>query len=177
MSFLNFYEIHNQSAKKYKQALLNELEKEDIAVLGLAYQYAHNLYRYGVDVTEKWRTVVENTANLDKAYQKGYYEGLTAAKSWDKVKENISKTCTDEKKDLQNPIYKFEIGQIVGKFERYPVRSSFKILDRCIINLTHPYYKLGLIDRFFGNDSQEIVPNYYQYAPESQLYLGGDNLK
>ena len=75
----------------------------------------------------------------------------------------------------QNPIYKFEIGQIVGKFERYPNHSKFKILDRFVINLTHPYYKIGLIDRFFNEDSQEIVPNHYQYVPESELYLKGDD--
>lgn len=170
MSFLNFYEIRNQNAKKYKQALLRELEKEDVAVLGLAYQYAHNMYEYGVDITEKWNTVVENTANLEKAYQKGYHEGLTTAKTWNKANENTSKACTDEEKP-QNPIYKFEIGQIVGKVNGYPNPSTFKILDRFVINLTHPYYKIGLIDKFFDKDSRETVSNHYEYVPEDRLKL------
>lgn len=95
-------------------------------------------------------------------------EGIT-------VDDSGFKICTDEKKEPENPIYKFEIGQIIGKFDRYPNHSKFKVLDRFVINLTHPYYKIGLIDRFFNEDSQEIVPNYYQYVPESELYLKGDN--
>ena len=272
------FEVKNSvnAENRLKQYVLDQLSAFDIKTLQIAYIYAKNNIDYGVDVTEKWDTVCQNSKNLERAYHKGYYEGYESArqtyfdklkvndvfgdgkvildptkhnfgldsadsdsKAWTTIsklgKEGITvddsgfKICTDEEKEPkfkvgdkilisdawsfdddkvecivtevldndhykvtsygselevyehemelvkeenpQNPIYKFEIGQIVGKFERYPNHSKFKILDRFVINLTHPYYKIGLIDRFFNNDSQEIVPNWYQYVPESELYL------
>lgn len=186
------FEVKNSvnAENRLKQYVLDQLSAFDIKTLQIAYIYAKNNIDYGVDVTEKWDTVCRNSKNLERAYHKGYYEGYESARQtyFDKLKaydvfgdgkgiavDNSGfKICTDEKKESQNPIYKFEIGQIVRKFDRFPNNSKFKILDRFIINLTHPYYKIGLIDRFFNEDSQEIVPNYYQYVPESELYLKGE---
>lgn len=162
------FEVENSvnAENRLKQYVLDQLSSFDIKTLQIAYVYAKNNVEYGVDVTEKWDTVCQNSKNLERAYHKGYYEGYESARQtyFDKLK---MKNVFGEEKT----VYKFEIGQIVGKFERYPNHSKFKILDRFVINLTHPYYKIGLIDRFFDNDSQEIVPNHYQYVPESDLYL------
>lgn len=59
-----------------KEELLKELEKENLQVLMTAYMYAKGLNMYGEDVTRKILTATENTAMLDKAYQKGYYDAM-----------------------------------------------------------------------------------------------------
>ena len=59
-----------------KETLLEELAKEDLQVLSLAYMYAKNLYMYGEDVTKTISTAIQNVAMLDKAYQKGYYDAM-----------------------------------------------------------------------------------------------------
>lgn len=59
-----------------KEALLEELAKEDLQVLSLAYMYAKNLYMYGEDVTKTISTATQNVAMLDKAYRKGYYDAM-----------------------------------------------------------------------------------------------------
>ena len=58
--------------KVSKEELLNLLSQESIMVLSQAYVYVKNLSTYGVDVTQKWLTAVENTANLERAYNKGW---------------------------------------------------------------------------------------------------------
>lgn len=158
-----------QKETEQREEILQKLSTLDIQILQLAYFYAVDCAEFGVDVTKKWVTLCQNHANLERAYHKGYCEGLNAAKTWDKAKEDISKACTDKKKESQNPKYKFEIGQIVGKVNGYPNPLTFKVLDRFVVNLIHPYYKIGLIDRFFSNDSQETVPNHYEYVPEDRL--------
>lgn len=159
-----------EAENKLRLHILNQLSTLDIKTLQIAYVYAKNYAEYGTDVTVTWATACENSVNLEKAYRKGCCEGYEKAKH-DYCDKWRMKNVFGEEKESQNPIYKFEIGQIVGKFDRFPNHSKFKILDRFIINLTHPYYKIGLIDRFFNEDSQEILPNYYQYVPESELYL------
>jgi len=162
----------NEAENEQRLDILNRLSTLDIKTLQIAYVYAKNYVEYGTDVTEKWATACENIAYLERAHHKGYCEGYEKAKQNYCDKWRMKNVFGDEDVILnhQNPIYKFEIGQIVGKCERYPNHSKFKILDRFVVNLTRPYYKIGLIDRFFNDDSQEIVPNWYQYVPESELY-------
>lgn len=59
-----------------KEALLEELAKEDLQVLSLAYMYAKNLHMYGEDVTKAIDSAIQNTAMLYKAYQRGYYDAM-----------------------------------------------------------------------------------------------------
>lgn len=59
-----------------KEALLEELAKEDLQVLSLAYMYAKNLHMYGEDVTKAIYSATQNTAMLNKAYQRGYYDAM-----------------------------------------------------------------------------------------------------
>ncbi len=61
--------------KDVKEKILEQLSQLDEQTLVVAYSYAKYLVDYGCNVTQKWSTVIEQTANLEKAYQKGYYEG------------------------------------------------------------------------------------------------------
>lgn len=56
--------------------LLDELSKMPDMVIATAYLHALNYTRYGVDVTEKWLTAVQNVNALDRAYGKGYHDAL-----------------------------------------------------------------------------------------------------
>ena len=56
--------------------MLEELAKEDLQVLSLAYMYAKNLQIYGVDITKAISSATENLAIMDKAYKQGYYDAL-----------------------------------------------------------------------------------------------------
>ena len=56
--------------------LLDELSKMPPMVIATAYLYALNYTLYGEDVTEKWVTATQQTATLEKAYRKGYYDAL-----------------------------------------------------------------------------------------------------
>lgn len=62
--------------EKAKQTILEELSKMSPTVISTAYMYAINYITYGVDVTEKWENVIQNTIALEKAYRKGYYDGI-----------------------------------------------------------------------------------------------------
>ena len=66
----------NKGRKPSRQFLLEELAKEDLQVLALAYVYAKNLHMYGVDVTKATCSATENVAMTDIAYRKGYYDAL-----------------------------------------------------------------------------------------------------
>ena len=63
------------------KALIDELSKMPNTVVATAYLYALNYIRYGVDITEKWKTAIENVKALEKAYQEGYHEGLQVLKN------------------------------------------------------------------------------------------------
>ena len=56
--------------------LIDELSKMPPMVLATAYLHALNYTLYGVDVTEKWLTAIEQATILEKAYRKGYYDAL-----------------------------------------------------------------------------------------------------
>ena len=68
--------ILNSGKKSKKDALLEELAKEDLQVLSLAYVYAKNMLLYGEDVTKTIATATQNVAILEKAYNKGYYDAM-----------------------------------------------------------------------------------------------------
>lgn len=55
-------------------------------VIATAYLYATNYILFGEDVTKQWSTATQNSCALEKAYNKGYYEGLQRLK-----KEEIHK--------------------------------------------------------------------------------------
>lgn len=59
-----------------RKLLLDELKKMPPMVIATAYLHAINYTKYGVDVTEKWVTAVQNASALEKAYGKGYYDAL-----------------------------------------------------------------------------------------------------
>ena len=63
--------------KPKKELLLEELAKEDLQVLSLAYMYATNLHMYGEDVTKAICSATENAAMLEKAYRKGYHDAMS----------------------------------------------------------------------------------------------------
>lgn len=63
--------------RKYEtKQLIDELSKMPPMVIATAYLHAVNYTLYGVDVTEKWLTAVQNASALEQAYRKGYYDAL-----------------------------------------------------------------------------------------------------
>ena len=58
-----------------KEVVIAKLNEMSLQELALAYCYVHKLVAYGADVTQTWATVVEQSAYLENAYRKGYYEG------------------------------------------------------------------------------------------------------
>lgn len=58
-----------------KEQLAKWLLKYDEQTLQIALMYATNYLKYGVDVTEKWDTAVQQQAALKKAEEHGYIEG------------------------------------------------------------------------------------------------------
>lgn len=56
--------------------LIDELSKMPPMVIATAYLHAINYTLYGVDVTEKWVTAIQNASALEKAYREGYYDAL-----------------------------------------------------------------------------------------------------
>lgn len=59
-----------------KEALIRSLLAEyDLDVIQVALAYAECCWQYGVDVTKKWETAVQQRAALHGAYIKGYDEG------------------------------------------------------------------------------------------------------
>ncbi len=59
-----------------KQMLIDSLEELPARVVAMAYLYALNYELYGVDVTEKWQTAVDNTLRLEMAYMRGRSDGI-----------------------------------------------------------------------------------------------------
>lgn len=57
--------------EKKASAMLYELSKMPLIIIGTAYLYAKNYVRYGVDVTKAWDTATEQTVALDIAYHMG----------------------------------------------------------------------------------------------------------
>ena len=63
-----------------KEYLLSQLAKEDEQLLSLAYLYAVQYKKFGVDVTEKWTTATEQTKNLYDAYERVQIDALNSIK-------------------------------------------------------------------------------------------------
>lgn len=72
-----------------KDAIIEEMKNTDDMALVSAYLYAKGAIEYGVNVLETWNTAVKNSYNLEKAYEKGYYEGLQKASVNKSVLEDI----------------------------------------------------------------------------------------
>ena len=66
--------VDAENAKK--QVLIDLMKDMPLSTLQIAFVYAKNYAEYGEDVTKTWLTVTENASALEKAYRKGYYEGL-----------------------------------------------------------------------------------------------------
>lgn len=79
--------INIPDSQKEKVRLIEELAKEDAMVLSQAYIYAKNLVMYGENVAEKWNTVTQQSAILEKAYARGYYEAMERMKDANKRSE------------------------------------------------------------------------------------------
>lgn len=59
-----------------KQALIYLMRDLPLQTLQIAYLFAKNYSEYGEDVTKTWVTATQNASALEKAYRKGYYDGL-----------------------------------------------------------------------------------------------------
>lgn len=68
--------ILSKERKSKKEVLLEELAKENLQVLSLAFAYAKNLQMYGVDITKAISSAIENVEMLEKVYRKGYYDAM-----------------------------------------------------------------------------------------------------
>lgn len=65
--------------KDTKQLLLDALSKENGVVIALAYSYAKNFDKYGVDINALWDNQAQNLQALERAYTEGYFDGLMQA--------------------------------------------------------------------------------------------------
>ena len=59
-----------------KEELLNELRKESLSVIVLAFMYAKNFEETGEDVTRRLITANQNVQTLEAAYRKGVDDTL-----------------------------------------------------------------------------------------------------
>lgn len=59
-----------------REVILKLLSEEPIEVLQTAFLYSKNYIDYGVNVVEQWQTATQQSANLQRAYMKGYKEAL-----------------------------------------------------------------------------------------------------
>lgn len=80
----------SKGQRSKKKDLLKRLAEEDLPVLGLAYACAKDIQMYGVVITEKWETAIQNASALEKAYKKGYYDALAGTNS--KLRKDMNKT-------------------------------------------------------------------------------------
>ena len=65
-----------QKREYESKQLIEELSKMSPMVIATAYLHAINYTLYGEDVTEKWLTATQNANVLEKAYRKGFMEGV-----------------------------------------------------------------------------------------------------
>ena len=99
--------ILNKGRKPKKEVLLEELAKEDLQVLSLAYVYAKNLQMYGIDITKAICSATENMEIISRAHQQGYYDAMNRIKSesknnmglWGLCRYDLSKKCEGKYKD------------------------------------------------------------------------------
>lgn len=60
----------------HKESLLAALAKEDEQVLAVAYLYAQNVQKYGVDITQAAMTAVQNVAMINRVYAVAYADAM-----------------------------------------------------------------------------------------------------
>jgi hypothetical protein len=72
MGLLFLEEKMGKYNKIQRDVLLKQLETAPDEVLALAYLHSLNYTMFGVEITEKWQTAVQNSAQMQKAYEKGY---------------------------------------------------------------------------------------------------------
>lgn len=66
-----------EKIQKYRdRQLIDMLSKMPSMVIATAYIHAINYTLYGVDVTEKWLTAVQQSVALEKAYNKGFHDAV-----------------------------------------------------------------------------------------------------
>ena len=110
--------------------MLEELAKEDLQVLALAYTYAKNLHMFGEDVTKEWATAIQNVSALQKAYTQGYYEAL---KKQTESEDNDIKTTLNEINDIHERIrqcnerYEKRMAELERPVEFYDINGPLKI--------------------------------------------------
>ena len=86
-------------SEHFGRPILEELAKEDLQVLTLAYVYATNLDMYGEDVTKAIYSATENAAMLEKAYRKGYYDAMNRINRMEKFDKNKEEGGTQHETD------------------------------------------------------------------------------
>ena len=64
----------DETSEIKKKILLDLLKNEPIEVVQLAYLYAKNYTKYGVNVIEDWVTATKQSYALEQAYLKGVYD-------------------------------------------------------------------------------------------------------
>lgn len=74
-----------ESHREEKDRLLIELSHESMGVVALAYVYAKNFERFGVDVTDKWITTEQQNTVLEAVYKKGVDDTIMRLRSEGKL--------------------------------------------------------------------------------------------
>ena len=82
-----------------KDSLLEKLRAESTSIVLLAYMYAKNFEETGADITERWTTMEQQNAVLQKVYNKGYEDGIDKGKELEREKnkrDNATNISVDE---------------------------------------------------------------------------------
>jgi hypothetical protein len=86
MTFVDTIEIIKQVVKEYNNDTINQI----------AEMYASCLTKYGVDVTEKWETAIQNTYAMEQAYMRGRQDEIDKfAKFRDEYDKDINVSSND----------------------------------------------------------------------------------
>lgn len=73
-----------KSETQIKNEILEKMFSESVTVISLAYFYAKNFEEMGEDLSKRWKTLEEQNAILQKAYNKGYEDCLEKMKQEEK---------------------------------------------------------------------------------------------
>ena len=113
----------NEQLKKECETkyLIDELSKMPPMVIATAYLHAINYTRYGVDVTEKWTTAVQQSSALEKAYSEGYYDALkrraeSEGEVLDKIRSEIEALPRELPTDARNMVRRTRVLSIIDKY-------------------------------------------------------------
>ena len=68
--------------------LPEDMQQFEETTLTVAFAYARYLTMYGVNVTAKWNTATEQSAKLEQAYRKGYYDATEKMMALNRGNEN-----------------------------------------------------------------------------------------